>query len=269
GGNVTVNFNSTSTQGSAPITTYVWKSNGTQICSNSSTCSFNFGTASNTITLTVTDSNGLSSTATGTVALTFQSGPTAHFTMSAQGQTRTDGQTLNLSVPVGGNVTVNFNSTSTQGSAPITTYVWKSNGTQICSNSSTCSFNFGTASNTITLTVTDSNGLSSTATGTVALTFQSGPTAHFTMSAQGQTVNDGGTLNLSVPVGGNVTVNFSSTSTQGSAPITTYVWKSNGTQICSNSSTCSFNFGTASNTITLTVTDSNGLNSTASGTVAL
>jgi hypothetical protein len=83
------------------------------------------------------------------------------------------------------------------------------------------------------------------------------------MSAQGQTVNDGGTLNLSVPVNGNVTVNFASTSSQGSTPITGYVWKSNGTQICGNSSSCSYNFGTASNQITLTVTDTNGLHSTA------
>jgi hypothetical protein len=72
-----------------------------------------------------------------------------------------------------------------------------------------------------------------------------------------------------VPVNGSVTVSFSSTSSQGSAPITTYVWKSNGTQICSNSSSCSFLFGTASNTITLTVTDGNGLNSSASGLVSL
>jgi hypothetical protein len=268
-GNVTVSFNSTSSQGSAPITSYVWRSNGTQICTNASTCSFNFGTASNSITLTVTDSNGLSSTATGQVNLSFQSGPTAHFSMSAQGQAANDGGTLNLSVAVNGSVTVNFTSTSTQGSAPITNYVWKSNGTQICANSSTCNFNFGTASNTITLTVTDSSGLSSTATGQVNLSFLSGPAAHFLMSAQGRTANDGGTLSLSVPVNGNVTVSFSSTSTQGSAPITSYVWKSNGTQICSNSSTCNFNFGTASNTITLTVTDSNGLSSTATGQVSL
>jgi hypothetical protein len=90
--------------------------------------------------------------------------PTAHFTMSAQGKTATDGQTLTLSVPVNGNVTVAFASTSVKGSAAITSYVWRSNGTQICGNSSTCSYNFGTASNKITLTVTDSNGLNSIAT---------------------------------------------------------------------------------------------------------
>ncbi len=270
-GNVTVNFASTSSQGTAPITGYLWKSNGTQICGNSSTCSYNFGTASNQITLTVTDSNGKTSTATGQVNLTFTTtGPTAHFTMLAQGKTATDGQTLTLSVPVNGNVTVAFNSTTVQGSAPITNYIWKSNGTQICGNSSTCSYNFGTASNQITLTVTDSNGKTSTATGQLNLTFTStGPTAHFMMSAQGKTATDGQTLTLSVPVNGNVTVAFSSTSVQGSAAITGYVWRSNGTQICGNSSTCSYNFGTASNQITLIVTDSNGLSSTATGQLNL
>ena len=89
--------------------------------------------------------------------------PTAHFTMSAQGKTATDGQTLTLSVPVNGNVTVAFAS-SVKANAAITSYVWRSNGTQICGNSSTCSYNFGSASNTITLTVTDSNGLNSIAT---------------------------------------------------------------------------------------------------------
>src|SRR2546427_10448564 len=78
--------------------------------------------------------------------------PAAHFSMSAQGQTKTDGQTLSLSVPVNGNVTVSFSSTSTPGSAAITNYVWKSNGTQICTNSSLCNFNFGTASIGITPT---------------------------------------------------------------------------------------------------------------------
>lgn len=99
-----------------------------------------------------------------TVRASLHDAPTAHFTMSAQGKTATDGQTLALSVPVNGNVTVAFNSTSVQGSAAITNYVWLSNGTQICGNSSTCSYNLGTARNTIALTVTDGNGLNSIAT---------------------------------------------------------------------------------------------------------
>src|SRR5207302_844797 len=147
-----------------------------QICSNSSTCSFTFGTASNAITLTVNDSNGLTSTATGQVNLSFQTGPTAHFSMSAQGQSANDGGTLNLSVPVNGSVAVGFSSTSSQASTAITSLHDALPISQICSNSSTCSFTFGTASNAITLTVNDSNGLTSTATGQVNLSFQTGPT---------------------------------------------------------------------------------------------
>jgi len=71
-----------------------------------------------------------------------------------------------------------FTSTSTQGSAAITSYVWASNGTPICGNSSTCTAPFGTPSNTITLTVTDSNSNTSTATGQVNITHPTGPTAH-------------------------------------------------------------------------------------------
>jgi hypothetical protein len=142
----------------------------------------------------VTDSNGLSSTATGQLNLTFTStGPTSHFTMSAQGKTASDGQTLNLSVPVNGNVTVNFASTSVPGSAAITNYVWRSNGTQICGNSSTCSYNFGTAGNTIALTVTDSNGLSSTATGQLNLSFYSALAASCSISPNPITLGTGGT----------------------------------------------------------------------------
>jgi len=62
-----------------------------------------------------------------------------------------------------------FTNTSTHGSAPITSTVWKSNGTQICSTA-TCTYPFGTPSNTITLTVTDSNGSTTTATGQVNIT---------------------------------------------------------------------------------------------------
>jgi hypothetical protein len=189
--------------------------------------------------------------------------------MSAQGKSANDPGTLNLTVPVNGNVSVTLRSTSTQGNSPITKWVWKSNGTTICS-SATCNFKFGTASNTITLTVTDRNGKTSTATGLVKLTFQAvGPTAHFSMSAQNKTAHDGGTLRLSVPVNASIVVKFTSISARGSDPIRTYAWKSNGTRICSNSSRCDFRFGTTSNTITLTVTDSKGKSSTATGLVRL
>src|SRR5205807_740685 len=141
------------------ITTYAWASNGTAICSNSSTCTAPFGTPSNTIALTVTDSNGLTSTATGQENITHPTGPTAHFSMSGGGQSGSDGQTLTYSLPVNGSLSMPLTITTPHATEPITTYAWTSNGTAICTNSSTCTAPFGTPSNTITLTVTDSNGL--------------------------------------------------------------------------------------------------------------
>ena len=92
--------------------------------------------------------------------------------MTGQAQTFSDGGTLPLTITTGGSASANFSSTSTPGSAPITTYVWKSNGTQYCTNASTCGLTFtGAGSATITLTVTDQNGkTSSPATGTVVVT---------------------------------------------------------------------------------------------------
>ena len=249
------------------ITSWLWASSGVPLACTTSTCTAYFATATNAVTLTITDTNGKLSTATVQVNLAFPGAPTAHFSMSGGGQSGTDGQTLSYTVPVNGSVSMTFTSTSAQGSAAITSYVWKSNGTPICGNSSTCTAPFGTPSNTITLTVTDSNSNTSTATGQVNITHPTGPTAHFSMSGGGQSGSDGQTLTYSLPVNGSVSMTFTSTSTQGSAAITTYAWKSNGTGICNNSSTCTFPFGTPSNTITLTVTDSNSLTSTATGQV--
>jgi len=100
------------------------------------------------------------------------------------------------------------------------------------------------------------------------------PTAHFTMSGQGNIVNDGGTLTLSVASSNTAPVTFTSTGTKGSASISSYVWKSNGGQICPGSgSTCTQSFGPGSGQFTaaiaLVVTDSNAQSSTATGIVVV
>jgi hypothetical protein len=92
------------------------------------------------------------------------------------------------------------------------------------------------------------------------------------MTGQGQTFNDGGTLLLTLGVGATALVSTANTSIKGSAPITTYLWTFNGTQQCGNSPTCNNNIlaqaGGGTVTITLTVTDSNGKQSSpATGTV--
>ena len=97
-----------------------------------------------------------------------------------------------------------------------------------------------------------------------------GPTAHFTMTAQDQTVSDSGTLHLNLAPSESVSVSFASATTQGSPPIKTYVWKRDNQQIC-NGPTCTSDFSISppSNTITLTVTDSGGKTSTAQASVVV
>jgi hypothetical protein len=115
---------------------------------------------------------GQGSTTTAQVNVSFEQGPKAHLSMAGQGQFKTDGQTLALKAPVNGSATVSFTSTSEQGGAMITSYVWKRNESAICLNTPACSFALGGANNTISLTVTDANGQSSTATSQVNVTFQ-------------------------------------------------------------------------------------------------
>jgi endo-1,4-beta-xylanase len=95
-------------------------------------------------------------------------------------------------------------------------------------------------------------------------------TAHFSMSAQGSTAQEGGSLNLLVPVGGSATVSFdASKTTAGAAKITTWTWKNNGAVICDNAPICSFTFPPPNSTITLTATASNGQTATATGYVVV
>lgn len=137
-----------------------------------------------------------------TVNTTAQQGPTAHFTMSAQGQSATDGQVLNLSVPANGNVTVTFASTSTKGSAAIIGYAWQSNGAALPCNGATCTYNFGSPSNTITLTVTDGNSNTSTTTGQVNLSesYTSVPDFSTASAPVTQTITQGGSTSYALTV---------------------------------------------------------------------
>jgi hypothetical protein len=138
-----------------------------------------------------------------------QIGPTAHFTMTGLGQTFSDGQTLPLTLAAGTMALISTASTSTTGSAPITTYLWTFNGTPQCGNSPTCNDNIeaGAASGTvsITLTVTDSNGKQSPpATGTVFVTV---PTA--TLSVTDTTCHGSvAEIDLSFTVSGGTSNNF-------------------------------------------------------------
>jgi len=156
--------------------------------------------------------------------------------MSGGGQSGSDGQDPDYSVPVNGSVSMTLPSTSTQGSAAITTYVWASNGTPICGNSSTCTAPFGTPSNTITLTVTDSN---STRRQPPASEYHATRRDHGALQHERRRAERERRADPDLQRAGEWQRehDLTSTSTQGSAAITSYVWASNGTPICGNSST--------------------------------
>lgn len=93
---------------------------------------------------------------------------------SAQGKSASDGGTLSLSVPVNGNVTVNFDGTPTSvaNGVSITSWVWKSKRDADLRELFFLQLQLRDSSNSISLTVTDSNNQTSTASGTVALSFE-------------------------------------------------------------------------------------------------
>jgi hypothetical protein len=116
--------------------------------------------ATNSVELTVTDSNGLQSSSDATVNILSQSNSrlAAHFTFSVGGRTGTDGRTLSASTPPGGEVSIGLKSTSVAGASPIKTYVWALNGVPTACSGPTCVTTVPGSAATITLTVTDATG---------------------------------------------------------------------------------------------------------------
>jgi len=268
-GSAKVSFASNSTPGSSAITGYVWNSNGLQFC-NSSVCGFpSFPPGTYAISLIVTDANGLTSTANATLLVNATQGPTAHFTMSSQGKTANENGTLTATADSSGSAKVSFASNSTPGSSAITGYVWNTNGLQFC-NASVCGFpTFPPGTYAISLIVTDANGLTSTANATLLVNATQGPAAHFQMSAQGKTGDENTPLTVTANANGYVQVLLTSTSTPGSSAISSYVWKGNGLQICDTPTCNAPSFNPATYTISLKVTDMNGLAATANGTLVV
>jgi hypothetical protein len=172
-GSISMNFNAADSQAGSgsTITSYEWRSNGTVI-STASSLTFPFGAAYHAITLKVTNSAGLSDSASATIIITesTSSAPAAAISMTSGGQTGGNSSTLNYTVSAGGSITMSFNGSGSQpGTGSITNYEWRSNGTVI-GNLPSFNFPFAAASHTITLKVTNSSGLSNTATATIVVT---------------------------------------------------------------------------------------------------
>lgn len=165
--------------------------------------------------------------------------PTAGFSMSAQGKTATENQTLSLNVAQGQTVDVSFSvARSTDPDGTISAYEWKIDGIAQ-STSRDFPFPFGARRSPyqIFLTVTDNQGLTNSVGGQVQVTSvtNQAPIALFCMSAQGKTACENQTLNLTVAQGQCVNVSFSAArSSDPDGYIASYKWYINGTPVNTN-----------------------------------
>jgi hypothetical protein len=216
-GNVSCNGGSTgsasviASNGTTPYT-YSWSGGQT----TSSVTSLSAGT----YTATVTDLDGVKGSATVTITQ-----PTA-LTVSAS-------VTANVSCNGGTNGSVS--STPSSGTSPYT-YSWSGGGTN--------STKTGLTAGTYTITITDNNGCSATASTTITQ-----PTTGLTVSAS---------VTTNVTCGGGSNGSVSSSPSGGSSPYT-YSWSSGGTNATKT--------GLTAGIYTITVTDINSCTGTASATI--
>ncbi len=198
--------------GGTPAYTYAWSPSGGNAATATGLCAGNY-------TVTVTDANGCTRTATYTITQ-----PTAITTTQSQVNVLCNGQCT-------GTATV-----TASGGTPAYTYAWTPSGGNAATATGLCAGNY-------TVTVTDANGCSRTATYTIT---QAPPLA----TTQSQ-VN----ILCNAACTGTATVNAS-----GGTPAYTYLW----TPSAQNTATAT---GLCAGSYTVTVTDANGCTITASYTL--
>ncbi|MGE5520766.1 MAG: beta strand repeat-containing protein, partial [Candidatus Dadabacteria bacterium] len=209
GTNVICSGTTTSFSATAGMTSYAWTGPSGFTASTQSTG--NISTAG-TYTVTITDANGCQSTCTR--VLTVNPLPTCSIT--------------------GTNVICSGTTTSFSATAGMTSYAWTGPGSFTASTQSTG--NISTAG-TYTVTITDANGCQSTCSRT--LTVNPLPSCSIT--------------------GTNVICSGTTTSFSGPAGMTTYAWTGPGSFTASTQSTGNIS---VAGTYTLTITNSNGCQST-------
>ncbi len=243
---LTVSLNgSGSTDADGTIVEYAWTtSDGQQAFGANTQMTFNHaGTYS--ITLTVTDNDGVTDTAKDGVTVTAKPvAPVAHLGISPK----------NGEAPL----TVSLNgSGSTDADGTIVEYAWKaSNGQQAFGTNTEITFSHS-GTYDITLTVTDNGGMTATVQDSVTVTAKPvAPVAHLSISPTN------GEAPLTVSLNG-------SGSTDADGTIVEYAWKaSNGQQAFGTNTEITFSHS-GTYDITLTVTDNGGLTDTAQGNVTV
>ncbi len=249
------------------IASYTWSIDGTAV-GNTANASASLAAGSHNVGLVVTDSLGAKGSATASINVVGVGILKAAFNFSGNGQVGQENSIANYQIAPGGTVPLSMWANRSQGAA---SYSWNLDSA-VFSQAETAAASVGPGSHTISLTVGNGVGVTDTATATVIVAQTGGataPMARLSLSAQNQTAGNNGTISLAVPTNGSVTVAFDgSASSAGSGTLAAFQWLSNGVVI-STQPAFSLTITTASNTITLKVTNSNGLSGTASAQINL
>ena len=230
----TVAFMDQSTPGDSPIVGYEWFVDGVVVSASSSFSYIFDDVGSYEVMLVVTDSNGLFDGISQTVVVDeVIQGPLADFDYLPKS-----------TIHVG--IYTNLFTLSQPGSSPIILYEWFANGVKIGEGENLSYLLTEEGPLDITHKVTDQNGLFDEITKTINVSAAPvGPSASFSFSPSEPMVGE--------------TVAFVDESTPGDTPIVSYEWRVDN-QLISTGSGFGYKFDAEGNyTVSLTVTDSNGL----------
>lgn len=239
--------------GSTPIVVYAWSVGGVQPLSASADVRFTTSfdqPGQYEVSLTVTDQNGLSDTSS--IVITVVEEP------PAQGPTAViEGPSQAL---VGEEVTFQGGN-SIAGGSPIVVYAWSVGGAQTFSGGADVRFTTSfdqPGSYNVSLTVTDQNGLSDANSLQVEVTQPDVPQTPPSIGIEGPS---------EAAVGENVT--FQARAEPGSSPITGYAWDFGNGQTASGESASTVYDAPGTYQVSVTVTDENGLSSSASQSISI
>ncbi|OQK16702.1 hypothetical protein AU255_01995 [Methyloprofundus sedimenti] len=234
--------------GPLPQGTIIWSSSleGASIGSGSPLALTTLSVGEHTITASVTDSGGKStSSAPITVTVTLNSPPSIAITAPSSGLTYTEGDTITFAATA---------SDTEDGPLPQGTIIWSSSleGASIGSGSPLALTTLSVGEHTITASVTDSGGKStSSAPITVTVTLNSPPSIAITAPSSGLTYTEGDTITFAATA---------SDTEDGPLPQGTIIWSSSleDASIGSGSPLALTTLSVGEHTITASVTDSGG-----------